>query len=205
MTQVSYFARRLRLWDAAGSLRAGVAPAATPAGAFFVADFAILAGAFFVADLVILAGAFFGAVTPTKPFVASNCNTSATGMLPVILPGCAASPSIIRSRATTVAPESSCSANTLSCAMTFRGITAVPPMSSVSMTSGSPTSSTSPLVNWSAVRSNYLGLDQPVDEWLPELAGPRVLTSPTTALDDTVAADHPVAVRHLLTNTSGYG
>jgi CubicO group peptidase (beta-lactamase class C family) len=50
-----------------------------------------------------------------------------------------------------------------------------------------------------------LGLDQPVDEWLPELADRRVLTSPTAALDDAVAAERPITVRHLLTNTSGYG
>lgn len=55
------------------------------------------------------------------------------------------------------------------------------------------------------IESGDLDLDQPVDEWLPELADPHVLTSPTAALDDTVAADHPIAVRHLLTNTSGYG
>jgi CubicO group peptidase (beta-lactamase class C family) len=55
------------------------------------------------------------------------------------------------------------------------------------------------------IESADLRLDQPVDEWLPELADRRVLTSPTAALDDTVAADHPITVRHLLTNTSGYG
>jgi CubicO group peptidase (beta-lactamase class C family) len=55
------------------------------------------------------------------------------------------------------------------------------------------------------IESGDLGLDQPVDEWLPELADRLVLTSPTAALDDTVAADHPITVRHLLTNTSGYG
>jgi CubicO group peptidase (beta-lactamase class C family) len=32
-----------------------------------------------------------------------------------------------------------------------------------------------------------------------------VLASPTAALDDTVAAARPISVRHLLTNTSGYG
>jgi CubicO group peptidase (beta-lactamase class C family) len=55
------------------------------------------------------------------------------------------------------------------------------------------------------IESGDLGLDQPVDGWLPELAGRRVLRSPTAALDDTVAADRPITVRHLLTNTSGYG
>lgn len=55
------------------------------------------------------------------------------------------------------------------------------------------------------VESGDLGLDEPVERWLPELAQRRVLTSPTAALDATVAADHPITVRHLLTNTSGYG
>lgn len=55
------------------------------------------------------------------------------------------------------------------------------------------------------VESGDLGLDQPVEEWLPELARRRVLTSPAAELEDTVAAEHPIAVRHLLTNTSGYG
>jgi CubicO group peptidase (beta-lactamase class C family) len=55
------------------------------------------------------------------------------------------------------------------------------------------------------IERRALGLDQSVDQWLPELADRRVLTTPTAALDDTVAADHPITVRHLLTNTSGYG
>jgi CubicO group peptidase (beta-lactamase class C family) len=55
------------------------------------------------------------------------------------------------------------------------------------------------------VEAGALGLDTPVEHWLPELADRRVLTSPTAGLDDTVAADHPITVRHLLTNTSGYG
>lgn len=55
------------------------------------------------------------------------------------------------------------------------------------------------------IESGDLGLDQPVDRWLPELADRPVLTSPTAPLADTVAAEHPITVRHLLTNTSGYG
>jgi CubicO group peptidase (beta-lactamase class C family) len=55
------------------------------------------------------------------------------------------------------------------------------------------------------VENGELDLDQPIEEWLPELADRRVLTSPTAALDDTVAAERPITVRHLLTNTSGYG
>jgi CubicO group peptidase (beta-lactamase class C family) len=55
------------------------------------------------------------------------------------------------------------------------------------------------------IESGDLGLDQPIEEWVPELADRRVLTSPTAELGDTVAAEHPITVRHLLTNTSGYG
>jgi CubicO group peptidase (beta-lactamase class C family) len=55
------------------------------------------------------------------------------------------------------------------------------------------------------IESGDLGLDHAVDAWLPEFADRRVLSSPTAALDDTVAAEHPITVRHLLTNTSGYG
>jgi CubicO group peptidase (beta-lactamase class C family) len=55
------------------------------------------------------------------------------------------------------------------------------------------------------VESRHLTLDQSLEEWLPELANRRVLSSPTAALDDTVPARRPITLRHLLTNTSGYG
>ncbi|WP_166844882.1 serine hydrolase [Isoptericola sp. BMS4] len=55
------------------------------------------------------------------------------------------------------------------------------------------------------VQAGRLELDAPVDTWLPELAGRRVLRAPDAPLDDTVPADGPITVRHLLTNTSGYG
>ena len=55
------------------------------------------------------------------------------------------------------------------------------------------------------VESGYLGLDQSVEEWLPELANRRVLSSPTAALDDTVPARRAITLRDLLTNASGYG
>jgi len=55
------------------------------------------------------------------------------------------------------------------------------------------------------VEKGRLGLDDGLEEWLPELADRRVLTSPTAELDDTVAADRPITLRHLLTNGSGYG
>jgi CubicO group peptidase (beta-lactamase class C family) len=49
------------------------------------------------------------------------------------------------------------------------------------------------------------GLDDPVAGWLPELAAPRVLRHPDAELSDTVAADRPVLVRHLLSLTFGLG
>lgn len=55
------------------------------------------------------------------------------------------------------------------------------------------------------VADGRLHLDDGLEEWLPELAGLRVLTSPTAALSDTVAPSRPITLRHLLTNTSGYG
>ena len=55
------------------------------------------------------------------------------------------------------------------------------------------------------VEAGRLGLDQSVEEWLPELANRRVLSSPTAALDDTVPARRAITLRHLLTNASGYG
>ena len=55
------------------------------------------------------------------------------------------------------------------------------------------------------VEAGRLELDQSVEEWLPELANRRVLSSPTAALDDTVPAHRAITLRHLLTNASGYG
>jgi CubicO group peptidase (beta-lactamase class C family) len=55
------------------------------------------------------------------------------------------------------------------------------------------------------VEAGRLGLDQGLEEWLPELADRRVLSSPTAALDDTVAAHRSITLRDLLTNASGYG
>ena len=55
------------------------------------------------------------------------------------------------------------------------------------------------------VEAGRLGLDQSVEEWLPELANRRVLSSPTAALDDTVPARRAITLRDLLTNASGYG
>ncbi len=48
-------------------------------------------------------------------------------------------------------------------------------------------------------------LDDSVEQWLPELAGQKVLTHPHAALDQTVPANKPITVRHLLTMTNGIG
>ena len=50
-----------------------------------------------------------------------------------------------------------------------------------------------------------LDLDAPVARWLPELAEPRVLARPGGPLDETVPAERPITVRHLLTSTPGFG
>jgi CubicO group peptidase (beta-lactamase class C family) len=50
-----------------------------------------------------------------------------------------------------------------------------------------------------------LRLDDPVDEFLPELANRKVLRAIDSELDDTVPAKRPITVRDLLTYRSGYG
>jgi CubicO group peptidase (beta-lactamase class C family) len=50
-----------------------------------------------------------------------------------------------------------------------------------------------------------LRLDDPVDEWLPELTSRRVLRTIESPLDDTVPAKRPITLRDLLTFRSGYG
>jgi CubicO group peptidase (beta-lactamase class C family) len=50
-----------------------------------------------------------------------------------------------------------------------------------------------------------LRLDDPVDEFLPELAGMTVLADPGGPLEDTVPAERPVTLRDLLTFTFGTG
>jgi CubicO group peptidase (beta-lactamase class C family) len=55
------------------------------------------------------------------------------------------------------------------------------------------------------VEAGRLTLDQSLDEWLPELADPPVLTDPSAAIGDTEPARRAITLRHLLTNTSGYG
>lgn len=57
----------------------------------------------------------------------------------------------------------------------------------------------------SMIADGTLALDDPADIWLPELAYPRVLTSPDAPLQGTVAAEHAITVRQLLSLTHGLG
>src|SRR5690242_3948353 len=57
----------------------------------------------------------------------------------------------------------------------------------------------------SLVEDGVLGLDDPVERWLPEAARPRVLVAPDAPLDRTTEAERPLTVRHLLTFTAGWG
>ncbi|RJQ77430.1 class A beta-lactamase-related serine hydrolase [Pseudonocardiaceae bacterium YIM PH 21723] len=50
-----------------------------------------------------------------------------------------------------------------------------------------------------------LRLDDPVDEWLPELADRQVLKRPDGPLDETVPARRQITIRDLLTSTFGLG
>ena len=55
------------------------------------------------------------------------------------------------------------------------------------------------------VEEGVLGLDAPVDRFLPELADRRVLRSLESEIDDTVPAERPISLRDLLTFRLGYG
>jgi CubicO group peptidase (beta-lactamase class C family) len=55
------------------------------------------------------------------------------------------------------------------------------------------------------VAEGLIGLDEPVDRLLPELADRRVLRRPDGPLTDTVPAHRPVTTRDLLTFTFGFG
>ncbi|HEU4999387.1 MAG TPA: serine hydrolase domain-containing protein [Lapillicoccus sp.] len=55
------------------------------------------------------------------------------------------------------------------------------------------------------VEDGTLGLDDPVDGWLPELADRRVLSHPEAGLTDTVPAARPILVRDVLEFRLGLG
>src|SRR6185437_4750596 len=50
-----------------------------------------------------------------------------------------------------------------------------------------------------------LRLDDPVEEWLPELKNRKVLRKIDSPLDDTVPAKRPITLGDLLTFRCGYG
>jgi CubicO group peptidase (beta-lactamase class C family) len=55
------------------------------------------------------------------------------------------------------------------------------------------------------VEDGRIGLDDPVERWLPELASPVVVRTPTGPVDDVVPAARPITVDDLLTFRAGYG
>lgn len=55
------------------------------------------------------------------------------------------------------------------------------------------------------IDEGLIGLDDPVDKLLPELANPQVLRALDGPVDDTVPAERPITTRHLLTFTFGFG
>lgn len=55
------------------------------------------------------------------------------------------------------------------------------------------------------VEECVLRLDEPVERWLPELAGRRVLRAVDSPLDDTVPAKRPITLRDVLTFRLGIG
>ncbi len=60
-------------------------------------------------------------------------------------------------------------------------------------------------VTMALVDAGLIGLDEPVDRLLPELAARRVLRRPDGPLGDTVPASRAITVRDLLTFTFGFG
>ena len=69
-------------------------------------------------------------------------------------------------------------------------------------------SMTKPITGMAAmilIDEGKLGLDQPIAEILPAFAKMRVLKNPSGPLEDTVPAERPITVRHLLTHTAGLG
>lgn len=55
------------------------------------------------------------------------------------------------------------------------------------------------------VAEGTIDLDSSIDQWLPELSGPSVLTDPSGQISDTVPAVRPVTVEDLLTLRGGLG
>ncbi|KOV89050.1 serine hydrolase [Nocardia sp. NRRL S-836] len=67
---------------------------------------------------------------------------------------------------------------------------------------------TKPVVAYAAqllVRDGRIALDDPIAQWLPELAEPKVARTPRGPVDDVVPATTPITVRHLQSSRSGWG
>ncbi|HSR83656.1 MAG TPA: serine hydrolase domain-containing protein [Streptosporangiaceae bacterium] len=60
-------------------------------------------------------------------------------------------------------------------------------------------------VTMALIEEGLIGLDEPVDRLLPELADRRVLRAVAAPLDDTVPAERAITTRDLLTFTFGFG
>jgi CubicO group peptidase (beta-lactamase class C family) len=55
------------------------------------------------------------------------------------------------------------------------------------------------------VDEGVVSLDDPIARWLPELASPRVVRTPQSAIDDLVPAARPITVDDVLTFRAGWG
>ncbi|MCX5057261.1 MULTISPECIES: serine hydrolase [unclassified Streptomyces] len=55
------------------------------------------------------------------------------------------------------------------------------------------------------VEDGLLGLDSPVEEWLPELAKPSVVRTPSSPVEDVVPAVRPITVEDVLSSRTGWG
>ena len=55
------------------------------------------------------------------------------------------------------------------------------------------------------VEDGRMALDDPVGEWLPELASPVIVRTPESPLDDVVPAARPITVADVLESRSGHG
>jgi CubicO group peptidase (beta-lactamase class C family) len=55
------------------------------------------------------------------------------------------------------------------------------------------------------VEDGRIALEDPVRQWLPELASPAVVRTPASPVDDVVPAVRPISVADLLTFRAGYG
>jgi CubicO group peptidase (beta-lactamase class C family) len=55
------------------------------------------------------------------------------------------------------------------------------------------------------VEDGVFALEDPVREWLPELADPQVVRTPSSPLDDLLPAVRDITVEDLLTFLLGYG